>query len=99
MAIANHQEFLFGGSSQCFLEGPVQVDDTARGIGNSHEIGRRFQDVGEQTGLPLDPLALGDLLRRARFSSASSSSRRLCSVISVTVAPTEMMVPSALVTG
>ena len=62
VAIANHQGFRFGGSSQGFAEGPVQVDDSARGIGDPHEIRRGLQDGGEQTHLLLDPLALGNLL-------------------------------------
>ena len=62
VAIANHQGFRFGGSSQGFAEGPVQVEDSARGIGDPHEIRRGLQDGGEQTHLLLDPLALGNLL-------------------------------------
>ena len=60
LAVGDRERLTIGPAPQGLAEGPVQVEDLFRGVGDAHKVRGSLHDGGKPPHLSFDPCALGD---------------------------------------
>ena len=60
VAVEDRERLTIGPAPQGLAEGPVQVEDLFRGVGDAHKVRGSLHDGGKPPHLSFDPCALGD---------------------------------------